>query len=73
MEQKNVNKNASKKNVAKSSKNSKKVIAKKAVTDSDYALLEQQFGKDFEKSGKFLFLRVDRRTSFKYCNENDIL
>lgn len=31
MEQKNVNKNASKKNVAKSSKNSKKVIAKKAV------------------------------------------
>ena len=46
---------------------------KKAVTDSDYALLEQQFGKDFEKSGKFLFLRVDRRTSFKYCNENDIL
>ena len=31
MEQKNVNKNASKKNVAKSGKNSKKVIAKKAV------------------------------------------
>ena len=31
MEQKNVNKNASKKNVAKSSKNSKKVIAKNAV------------------------------------------
>ena len=31
MEQKNVNKNASKKNVAKGSKNSKKVIAKKAV------------------------------------------
>lgn len=34
-------------------------IPEKAVTNSDYALLEQQFGKDFEKSGKFLFLRVD--------------
>lgn len=45
-------------------------IPKKAVTDSDYALLEQQFGKDFEKSGKFLFLRVDRFASVnKTTNE----
>lgn len=35
-------------------------IPEKAVSDEDYALLEKQFGKDFEKSGKFLFLRVDR-------------
>ena len=35
-------------------------LPENAVSDSDYALLEQQFGKDFEKSGKFLFLRVDR-------------
>lgn len=38
-------------------------IPENAVTDSDYALLEQRFGKDFEKSGKFLFLRVDRFAS----------
>ena len=45
-------------------------IPKKAVTDNDYALLEQQFGKDFEKSGKFLFLRVDRFASVnKTTNE----
>lgn len=38
-------------------------IQEKAVTNTDYALLEQQFGKDFEKSGKFLFLRIDRFAS----------
>ena len=35
-------------------------IPEKAVSDAEYTLLEKQFGKDFEKSGKFLFLRVDK-------------